>query len=78
MSTLPTRGRDLNPNREPKPTSFAYVHDGRVCVGHVLERGSAGFEAFDDYDISLGIFPTADAAVETLITAARIRHGGKP
>lgn len=40
------------------------VYDGRACLGHVLGRGKAGFEAFDGDDHSLGIFPSqrADAA----------------
>ena len=27
-------------------TPLAYVYDGRRCLGHILDRGKAGFEAF--------------------------------
>jgi hypothetical protein len=28
-------------------TPLAYIYDGRACLGFVLSRGRAGFEAFD-------------------------------
>ena len=34
------------------------VYDGRACLGHVLGRGKAEFEAFDADNRSLGIFPS--------------------
>lgn len=40
------------------------------CIGHLLARGRLGFEAFDIDEHSLGVFPTADAAVAALIAAA--------
>ena len=32
------------------------VYDGRTCLGHVLGRGKARFEALDADNCSLGIF----------------------
>lgn len=40
------------------------------CIGHLIERGKLGFEAFDAADQSIGVFPTAAAAVTALIAAA--------
>jgi hypothetical protein len=33
---------------------MSYVYDGRACLGFVLSRGRAGFEAFDPEERSLG------------------------
>jgi hypothetical protein len=38
------------------------VYDGRACIGFVLERGHAGFEAFTADERSVGLFPTRRAA----------------
>jgi hypothetical protein len=43
---------------------------GNVCIGHLIERGRAGFEAFDRDDSSLGVFPTAAQAVDALLAVA--------
>lgn len=43
---------------------------GDVCIGHVLERGPSGFEAFDAGDQSLGLFATASEAIAALIAAS--------
>jgi hypothetical protein len=40
------------------------------CIGHVLDRGRAGFQAFDASDQSIGTFATAADAVQALIAAA--------
>jgi hypothetical protein len=40
------------------------------CLGHVIERGHTGFEAFDAAEQSLGTFATAAEAVAALIAAA--------
>jgi len=32
------------------------IYDGQRCVGHVLRRGTAGFEAFDADNRSLGTY----------------------
>jgi hypothetical protein len=40
-------------------TPLAYVYDGRRCLGHIIARDMAGFEAFDANDGSLGLFPPA-------------------
>jgi hypothetical protein len=45
---------------------FVYVYDGRQCLGHVVNRGVAGFEAFDRDDRSAGIFPTQAEAAAAL------------
>jgi hypothetical protein len=42
-------------------TPLSYVYDGRACLGFVISRGRAGFEAFDREERSLGLYPTAAA-----------------
>ena len=49
---------------------LAYVYNGRECLGFVLSRGRAGFEAFDHEENSLGRFPTAAAAANAVFAAA--------
>ena len=43
------------------------AYDGRACLGHVLGRGKAGFEAFDGDDRSLGIFPSQCEAAAAIM-----------
>ena len=69
MQSLHKRRAGRKENREP--TSVAYVHDGRTCVGHVIGKGPAGFEAFDREDKSLGLFKTQAEAAAAL-------PGGEP
>ena len=64
MRSLHNRRAGRKENREP--SSFAYVHDGRTCVGHVIGRGPTGFEAFDREDKSLGLFKTQAEAARAL------------
>jgi hypothetical protein len=46
------------------------------CIGFILPRGKTGFEAFNDADRSLGLFPTSqDAADVVLDTALRAETG---
>lgn len=63
----------------PPPIQIFANHIGGFGQLHLLDRGRQGFEveAIDDYDVSLGIFSDANAAVEAVLVAARIRHGGK-
>jgi hypothetical protein len=46
--------------------AFQSVYDGRVCLGHIVNRGKLGFEAFDTGDASLGVYPTARAAADAI------------
>ena len=46
---------------------MAAVYDGRACLGHVLGRGRAGFEAFDADNGSLGIFPSQREAAAAIM-----------
>ena len=46
---------------------MAAVYDGRACLGHVLGRGKAGFEAFDADNRSLGIFPSQREAAAAIM-----------
>jgi hypothetical protein len=54
---------------------MAYVYDGRACVGFVLARGRAGFEAFDREQVSLGVFKTAAAAANVAFDNAANEEG---
>ena len=47
-------------------TAMRSVHDGRRCLGFIMPRGKAGFEAFDDGDFSLGLFPTPQDAADAV------------
>ena len=66
MHSLHKRRAGRNENRELKPTSFAYVHDGRTCVGHIIGRGPAGYGGFDRDDRSVGLFKTVREAAAAL------------
>jgi hypothetical protein len=47
-----------------KPTGpMASIYNGRTCIGFVICRGPAGFEAFDAEQQSLGLFTTEREAV---------------
>ncbi len=52
--------------RSTPPASWFSVTAGACCVGHVLNRGKSGWEAFDRDDRSVGIFSTPRAAVDAL------------
>jgi len=49
---------------------LSYVTDGHECLGFVLSRGRAGFEAFDREERSLGLYPAAPAAANAVCAAA--------
>jgi len=49
---------------------LSYVYDGRACLGFILARGCAGFEAFDREERSLGLYPAALAAANAVCAAA--------
>ena len=49
---------------------LSYIYDGRACLGFVLSRGRAGFEAFDREERSLGLYPAAPAAANAVCAAA--------
>jgi len=49
---------------------LSYIYDGRECLGFVLARGRAGFEAFDRQERSLGLYPAAPAAANAVCAAA--------
>ena len=48
------------------PPPLMSVYDGQRCIGHVVARGKAGFEAFDSDDRSLGIFASMKLAADTV------------
>jgi hypothetical protein len=56
-----------NTSTAPMP----YIYDGRACLGFVLSRGRAGFEAFDREERSLGLYPAAPAAGNAVCAAAK-------
>ena len=56
---------------------LAYVYDGRECLGFVVSRGRAGFEAFDRDERSLGLYPTAPAAANAVFATENGRAAGK-
>jgi hypothetical protein len=48
---------------------IATVYSGQVCIGFVLNRGAAGFEAFNADEKSLGLFPTQREAAAAIMRA---------
>jgi hypothetical protein len=46
---------------------IAAVYAGQVCLGFVLNRGAAGFEAFSADEKSLGLFPTQREAAAAIM-----------
>jgi hypothetical protein len=53
------------------PASMLSVYNGRDCVGFVLARGCAGFEAFDRDERGLGVFKTAPDAANAVFNATK-------
>ena len=49
---------------------IATVYSGQCCIGFVINRGSAGFEAFSADEKSLGLFPTQHEAAAALLRGA--------
>jgi len=48
-------------------TPMVSVYDGQQCLGHVLARGKAGYEAFDPNETSIGVFDTQRQAANALL-----------
>jgi hypothetical protein len=46
------------------------VYAGQVCLGFILARGAAGFEAFRADEKSLGLFPTQREAAAAIMRGA--------
>jgi hypothetical protein len=46
---------------------IATVYSGQCCIGFVINRGSAGFEAFTADEKSLGLFPTQREAAAAIM-----------
>jgi hypothetical protein len=46
------------------------VYSGKICLGFVLTRGAAGFEAFSADEKSLGLFPTQREAAAAIMRGA--------
>jgi hypothetical protein len=46
--------------------SLLSVYDGRNCVGFLLHRGPAGWEAFTSDEKSIGTYPTQKAAADAI------------
>jgi hypothetical protein len=50
--------------------SLACVYSGQVCLGFVINRAAAGFEAFSADKKSLGLFPTQREAAAAIMRGA--------
>jgi hypothetical protein len=61
--------KPLDTDARRRRATLSYVYDGRECRGFVLARGRLGFEAFDREGRSLGLFPTAPTAANTVFDA---------
>jgi hypothetical protein len=47
------------------------VFSGQTCVGFVLTRGRAGFEAFDRDERTIGMFDSVRAAADAITRAVK-------
>jgi hypothetical protein len=45
------------------------IYSDRTCIGLILSRGKAGFEAFTADDKSLGLFSTEQSAADAISAA---------
>jgi hypothetical protein len=48
-------------------TPTVSFYDGRACLGFILARGRAGFEAFDSEERSLGVYGTQREAAAAIM-----------
>jgi hypothetical protein len=53
-------------NRNAPPAALMSVYSGRECLGFIISRGKAGYEAFDPGDRSLGLYATQKLAADAL------------
>jgi hypothetical protein len=65
--------RRRHERRQASRLPLAYVYDGRQCIGHVIARGKAGYEAFGVDDAGLGLFPSQRGAANAVVTHAGLR-----
>jgi hypothetical protein len=68
FSSGKVRGHDATPSIDIMQALA--VFDGQQCLGHILSRGKAGIEAFDQNDKTLGIFSDQRAAADAVSKAA--------
>jgi hypothetical protein len=58
----------------PHPPCLVSIYDGRTCIGFILARGPAGYEAFTANDErSLGVFVSIKLAADAVSDAAASR-----
>lgn len=49
-----------------KTLQSVFVDGGTRCLGHLIDRGKLGVEAFDAEDRSVGLFASRDDAADVL------------
>jgi hypothetical protein len=64
-----------NKNARQAPR-WLVVYAGQQCIGHLFFRGKGRYEAVDDDDVSLSIFPNEHEAAAAITAAHTIIHGG--
>jgi len=57
--------------------NMSTLYDSHVLVGFLLARGKSGTEAFTPDEVSLGLFPSAQAASDALWTHHKRAHEPK-
>jgi hypothetical protein len=62
-----TRRQPQRPAQAVDRAQMVAVYDGQRCLGHVLGRGKAGFEAFDADSQSLGTYPSQREAAAAIM-----------
>jgi hypothetical protein len=56
---------------------LSYIYDGRACLGFILARGRAGFEAFTADEQSLGLFKTQAQAANAVTDGDANEEGAR-
>ena len=70
VRSLGNASSPTGPTSKSQKFSLVSVTSGRDCIGHIVCRGRAGFEAFDRDDVSLGIYPDMPSAANAITDAA--------
>jgi hypothetical protein len=62
-------GQQIGAEANPRKPELQAVYDGRTRIGFIVNRGRAGFEAFDAGERSLGVFPDLRRAADAVSAA---------
>jgi hypothetical protein len=58
------------PEKAPDCSPFVSVYNDKTCIGFIINRGRAGFEAYDRDENSLGTFASEKDAADAISHSA--------